>query len=68
MNRYEVEREIRTLGGVVEPVRRKGENRYTHPLMVKPMVVNARRKDSTKFAEHWLSKLRRAVSGAGAGA
>jgi len=57
VNRIEVEKAIRDLGGSVDPVRRKGENRYSHPLMSKRLTVSAHRKDATWAAELWLQRL-----------
>lgn len=62
MNRIELEKEIRDLGGAVEPVRRKGEHRYSHPLMPDNFIINARRKDASKKAESWLRKLKANVT------
>jgi hypothetical protein len=33
------------LGGQIEPVRRTGEQRYTHNAFVSPLTLNGRRKD-----------------------
>ena len=33
------------LGGRIEPIRRTGENAYTHPLLERPLRTNGRRND-----------------------
>jgi hypothetical protein len=33
------------LGGRIEPIRRTGENSYTHPLIERPLRTNGRRHD-----------------------
>lgn len=38
----------RGLGFTIEPVRRTGEQRMTHPAFAKPVTFNARRKDAPR--------------------
>lgn len=38
----------RTHGGMVDDVRRTGEERYTHPALLHSIKVNKRRKDAPK--------------------
>ena len=58
VNRIELERELRWLGGTVEIVNGTGELLYRHPLTKLRMRVNGRRKDATRRAECWLRIVR----------
>lgn len=57
MNRRDLERRIVRLGGSVEPVRRHGENRYSHPAVPEKVKHNARRKSASRHAEVWLRRI-----------
>lgn len=48
------------LGGTVEPVRRTGELRFSHPAADKTVRVNGRRKDAPRQLTTWLKHLVRA--------
>lgn len=53
----------RKLGVRMEPVRRTGEQRWWHELMVRPVTFNGRRKDATRALTHWLKRLLDQFSG-----
>lgn len=54
-------RRWKQLGGTVEPIRRTGEHRYRHPLIEKPITVNARRHDATRFLMVQLRRIERGL-------
>ena len=49
----------RSLGCTIVPVNRTGEIRVSHPAMIQPVTINARRKDSERRFTGWLRELMR---------
>lgn len=47
----------RKAGGVVEDIRGTGELKFSHPVMIKTIRVNKRRKDTPREVTKWLRRL-----------
>lgn len=55
MNRADLDKEVRRLGGEVQIVHGTGDVRYTHPLMPRPSCrANSRRKDAPRKLTQWV--------------
>jgi len=61
MNRRDLDRLLRRLGGTVSDVRGTGEIRYTHPLMQRRPRGDKRRKDAASHLVDFVSEVHRRV-------
>jgi hypothetical protein len=65
INRSDLDRILRSLGGRVEFIRRTGEVRYSHPQVAERARADGRRKDASKKLVQFVCKLEKlAVSDA----
>lgn len=62
MNRRDLDRAFRQLGGCVEILRRTGDVRYSHPLLKHRAKANCRRKDASLALVLYALEAQRAVA------
>ncbi len=65
MNLFALHRHFLAIGGTIKPVRRTGEIRYSHPLMLQRPRADGRRKDAPRHLVAFVIEVERRIRWAG---